>query len=205
MRALLIVDLQYDFLEGGALAVPKANEIIPVVRDLMSKGLPIFATQDFHPAGHKSFASQHEGRQIGEMITMNGMPQVLWPDHCVQGTHGAAFFEDLEIAKRAIVVQKGKDVEVDSYSGFFDNGRRHQTELDEFLKIKNIQELIVLGLATDYCVKFTVLDALSLGYQVRVVTDGVRAVNLNAGDGERALAEMATAGADISISSEIKI
>ncbi|BDD01503.1 bifunctional nicotinamidase/pyrazinamidase [Persicobacter psychrovividus] len=200
MNALLLIDIQYDFLQGGALAVPNANEILPVLQKLFPKFNLIFASQDFHPADHRSFASQHQGKQIGEVINLDGLPQVLWPDHCVQGTAGVELHSDLPTDKFTAVVQKGQDVKVDSYSAFFDNGHRHATGLDQELKENGVTKLFVAGLATDYCVKFSVLDALKLGYEVVLIADAVRAVNLDAKDGERSIEEMKSKGASIILS-----
>ncbi len=200
MNALLLIDIQYDFLQGGALAVPNANEILPVLQKLFPKFNLIFASQDFHPADHRSFAAQHQGKQIGEVINLDGLPQVLWPDHCVQGTAGVGLHSDLPTDKFTAVVQKGQDVKVDSYSAFFDNDHRQPTGLDQELKENGVTKLFVAGLATDYCVKFSVLDALKLGYEVVLIADAVRAVNLDAKDGERSIEEMKSKGASIILS-----
>lgn len=195
MDALLLVDIQNDFLPGGALGVARGDEVIPVANALMPRFACVVATQDWHPAEHRSFASQHPGRRVGEMIELDGLPQTLWPDHCVQGTHGADFAAALDRSRLTHVVRKGVHRDVDSYSGFFDNGRRHATGLDDWLRTRGVDGLVVLGLATDYCVRYTVLDAVRLGYGTTVVVDGVRGVELTSGDGERAIAEMAGAGA----------
>jgi len=201
MKALLLVDIQNDFLPGGALAVPAGEQVIPVANRLIqqfrSAGDLVVATQDWHPPGHSSFASQHEGHEPGEVIELDGLEQILWPDHCVQHTPGAAFPDDLAIDKADKIIPKGTDPAIDSYSGFFDNGHRKDTGLDDWLKQRGIHDLTIVGLATDYCVKFTVLDALELGYRVTVVTDGIRAVNLKPGDGKAAIEEMKNAGANI--------
>ena len=148
--ALLLIDIQHDFLEGGALAVPLANAIIPIANAMMDRFDTVIATQDWHPAGHGSFASTHNKPQY-EVIDLHGLPQVLWPDHCVQGTHGAEFHPDLNTARFDRIIQKGSDPTVDSYSGFADNGGRIETELDDHLKAQGIETLYVCGLATDYC------------------------------------------------------
>ncbi len=193
-RALLVIDVQNDFLPGGALPVPEGDAVIPVANALRPHFDLVVATQDFHPPGHQSFASQHPGRSPGDVITLHGLPQVLWPDHCVQGTAGAAFAAGLTLGD-APVFPKGMDPEIDSYSGFFDNGRRHDTGLASFLRERGVTEVVCVGLATDYCVKATASDALSAGFRVTVVEDGVRPVDLRAGDGTRALAELRDAGA----------
>jgi nicotinamidase/pyrazinamidase len=197
MRALLIIDIQNDFLPGGGLAVRDGDQTIDVANRLMSDYDVVAATQDWHPAGHGSFASQHPGEEVGNIITLDGISQIMWPDHCVQGTFGAEFAKGLNVDRIPFVVQKGTDRNIDSYSGFFDNGHRKETRLHALLQSQQITEVDIVGLATDYCVKFTALDALSLGYQTRVIRDGVRGVDLTAGDVERALVEMKDSGAVI--------
>lgn len=194
MKALLLVDIQNDFLPGGALAVAKGNEVISVANRVMPHFENIFATQDFHPKDHESFASQHPKKKVGELISLHGITQVLWPDHCVQGTKGADFSNELEISKVKKIFQKGKQRAVDSYSGFFDNGKKGDTGLHAFLQKEKINTLFLMGLATDYCVKFTALDACELGYQVFVIEDGCRGVDLASGDCIKAIEEMKSAG-----------
>lgn len=194
MRALLLVDLQNDFLPGGALAVADGDLVIPVANALMPRFPHVLATQDWHPADHLSFAAHHPGRSPGEVIDLFGLPQVLWPVHCVQGTAGAEFAPGLMIGGIQAVVRKGQDREVDSYSGFFDNGRRHATGLADELRGRGVTEVWVMGLATDYCVKWTALDAHELGFEVRFVADGSRGVELAAGDCDRAIAELVHRG-----------
>jgi nicotinamidase/pyrazinamidase len=195
--ALLIIDVQNDFLPGGALAVKDGDQVIPVINALQDKFDLIVATQDWHPASHGSFAANNPGKQPGELAVLNGLPQVMWPVHCVQNTFGAEFSTHLNTTKISKVFQKGTDPKIDSYSGFFDNGKLKSTGLSDYLKSINIQELFVAGLATDYCVKFTVLHALELGFKVSVIIDGVRAVNLNPGDSELAFQEMLQHGASL--------
>jgi len=197
MRALVLVDLQYDFLPGGALAVTRGDEVIAVARRVMPRFQTVVATQDWHPRDHGSFAANHPGKQPGEMIELAGMQQVLWPVHCVQNTRGAELHESLEPLAITHVFQKGPDRNIDSYSGFADNGHRKSTGLAEWLKKRMVAQLYVLGLATDYCVKATVLDACELGFDVWVVEDGCRAVELAPGDSDKALSEMRRAGATI--------
>jgi nicotinamidase/pyrazinamidase len=155
----------------------------------------VVATQDWHPRDHASFAANHPGRSPGDVIELDGISQVLWPAHCVQGTRGAELHEDLDRTRLAAVFRKGEDPRIDSYSGFFDNGHRKATGLGDWLRARDLRQLYVLGLATDYCVKFTVLDALALGFDVYVIEDGCRAVEREPGDGERALSAMRGAGA----------
>ncbi len=197
MNALIIVDIQNDFLPGGALAVPHGDEIIPIVNRLQDKFDLVVATQDWHPARHGSFASSHPGKKPGEVIMLNGQEQILWPDHCVQGTHGAEFAGGLDTSRIARIIRKGTDSGIDSYSGFFDNGRKKDTGLDEYLKRKEVDTVYIAGLATDYCVKYTALDAVALGYRTFVIADATRAVNLHPRDFDRALEEMKAAGVKI--------
>lgn len=203
MGALIVVDIQNDFLPGGALAVPQGDAVVAVANALMPVFRRVVATQDWHPPGHGSFAAMHPGRAPGELITLRGTAQVLWPVHCVEGTHGAAFAAELDVGRIDAVVRKGMDPEIDSYSGFFDNDRQRATGLAERLRELGETELWVLGLATDYCVKATALDALRLGFRTTLVVDGCRAVELQAGDGARAIAEMQAAGVTLVTSGEL--
>ena len=203
MRALVLVDLQYDFMPGGALAVARGDETVAVAQRLMPRFDTVVATQDWHPRDHKSFAANHAGKQPGELIDLDGLPQVLWPVHCVQGSRGAELHDNLERSRITAVFRKGLDPAIDSYSGFFDNGHKKATGLDAWLKQKKITKLFVLGLATDYCVKFTTLDARQLGYETWLVEDGCRGVNLQPGDDLRALDEMRAAGVSVIDSNRI--
>jgi nicotinamidase/pyrazinamidase len=197
MEALIIVDIQNDFLPGGALEVPGGNEIIPLVNSLQPKFDLIVATQDWHPAGHGSFASSHKGKKPGDSFLLNGLDQILWPDHCVQGSGGAEFSKDLDVSRIDKIIQKGTDPGIDSYSGFFDNGKKKDTGLDKYLKGRGVEKVFIVGLATDYCVKFTALDAVSSGYKTTVISDATRAVNLQPGDFEKAVKEMRNAGIEV--------
>lgn len=203
MDCLLLVDIQNDFLPGGALAVAEGDAVVAVANRLMPRFPLVVATQDWHPSNHASFAANHQGGKIGERIVLDGLEQILWPVHCVQNSPGAGFAPQLDVQAIQHVASKGCDPRIDSYSGFFDNGRRKATGLAEWLHSQGVKNLFVLGLATDYCVKFTVLDALELGFHVTVVTDGCRAVNLAPGDGERAFEEMQRAGAKLVTSDEL--
>jgi len=194
MPALILVDIQRDFLPGGALAVPRGDEVVPVANRLMPRYKLVVATQDWHPADHRSFASQHPGRKIGDVIELDGLPHVLWPDHCVAETLGAEFAAGLERERIQHVVRKGTDREIDSYSGFFDNARRKATGLDRYLREQQVDEVHIVGLATDYCVKFTALDAIELGYRTILLTEGSRGIESERGDCERAIAAMRAAG-----------
>lgn len=196
-HALILVDLQPDFLPGGALAVPGGDEVVPFARHVMREFACVVATQDWHPRDHGSFASQHPGKHPGELVELHGLTQVLWPDHCVQGTPGAALCRELDPAGITRVFRKGTDPTVDSYSGFFDNGRRNATGLGDWLRAEGITALSVLGLATDYCVKFTALDARDLGFDVTLLAQGCRGVELHPGDVARALEELREAGVQV--------
>ncbi|MFK7818460.1 MAG: bifunctional nicotinamidase/pyrazinamidase [Planctomycetaceae bacterium] len=202
-KALILVDIQNDFLPGGALAVPDGDQVIAVANRLIEAFDLVVATQDWHPASHGSFASQHAGHEVGQLIELSGLEQILWPDHCIQGTSGAEFAANLNMTDHIRVFPKGTDPSVDSYSGFFDNGRRKATGLGDFLKQSGVTHTIVLGLATDYCVRFTALDAKSLNFDVTLVEDGCRGVNLNAGDVDRTLEELEAAGIRIANSREL--
>ena len=196
MRALVFVDLQYDFLPGGALAVTRGDETLAVAQRLAPRFETVVASQDWHPPDHRSFAANHPGAAPGQMIELEGLPQVLWPVHCVQGTRGAELHESIDQRGLAAVFRKGSDPLYDSYSAFFDSGN-HATGLGAWLAERAVRQLYVMGLATDYCVKATVLDGLALGHEVWVIEDGCRSVELAPGDGERALAEMRAAGATV--------
>ncbi len=197
MKALILVDIQNDFTPTGNLPVPEGDLIVPVVNKLVAKFDKVIATQDWHPRNHKSFAANHENKNPGDLIQLNGIDQVLWPVHCVQDTKGAEFLDDLDTSRITKVFQKGMDAEVDSYSGFFDNDHKSATGLGDYLKEQGFKDLTIVGLALDYCVKFTALDAVNLGFNTKVVVDGTRAVNLNPGDDEKAIQEMKAAGIEI--------
>lgn len=194
MKALIIVDLQNDFCPLGALAVEEGDQTIPVANELMEEFDLVVATQDWHPADHGSFAANHLWRYPGQVIDLNGLPQVLWTIHCVNGTYGAEFYPGLHTDKITKIFQKGTDKSIDSYSGFYDNGKRKSTGMGEYLKAQGVTDVYVLGLATDYCVKFTALDAVELGFKTHLVVEGCRGVNLEKGDTDKALAEMKAQG-----------
>jgi nicotinamidase/pyrazinamidase len=202
MRALLLIDLQNDFMPGGALAVKDADEAVVVANAIIPRFDLVIATQDWHPKGHASFASSHVGRAPGEETEVAGAMQTLWPDHCVQQTPGASFHSALDVAGINHVVRKGTDSEIDSYSGFFDNGHLKDTGLGAYLSGLGASEVWVSGVATDYCVKYTALDARALGLATTVVVDGCRGVDLRPGDVDAALAAMRAAGCELVTSSE---
>lgn len=196
MKALILVDIQNDFCPGGNLAVKDGDKIIPLVNQLQKQKDYdlIIATQDFHPKNHKSFASNNSGKSVGDLVELNGQVQVMWPDHCVQGSIGAEFHKDLDMNKIVKIFKKGTNPEVDSYSGFFDNDHKSSTGLGEYLKSKNILMVDVVGLALDYCVKATAMDANNLGFITTVIVPATRAVNLNVDDDLKAIAELKKSG-----------
>ncbi len=194
MRALILVDLQNDFCSGGARPVPRGDETIAIAQRMLPHFGTVVATQNWYPPNHGSFALNHPGTKPGEVIDLDGLPQVLWPVHCVQNTKGAELHPDLDRSKIMDVVHKGTDPKIASYSGFFDNGHRKPTGLANWLHERWIKQVYVMGLATEDSVKRTALDARELGFDVWVIEDGCRAVDLQAGDGDRALAAMRGAG-----------
>lgn len=195
--ALILVDIQNDFCPGGALAVPRGDEVVAAANRLIAAAGLVVATQDWHPADHGSFAANHPGKAPFTLAELGGLPQVLWPSHCVQWSAGALFHPGLDTRRIARVFPKGTDAGIDSYSGFFDNGRRRSTGLGEWLKEQGVDAVLVCGLATDYCVKATAIDAASLGLRTTVVEDACRGVGLAPGDIPAALAEMRAAGVAI--------
>ena len=202
-RALILVDLQNDFVEGGALAVAGGNEIVATANQLMRHFDLVIATQDWHPRNHQSFASQHQGMSIGQLFELHGLPQIAWPDHCIMGTRGSEFVASLDTALIDEVVQKGMDPDVDSYSGFFDNGHRRDTGLAGILHKHKIANVAILGLATDYCVRFTALDAIEQGFETYLIEDACRGVELEQGDIEKAIQQMKEAGVRMTDSERI--
>jgi len=204
-RALILIDLQNDFCPGGALEVAHGDETIAIANRLQRHFELVVATQDWHPADHGSFAANHPGKQPYEVIELHGLPQVLWPPHCVQGTPGAEFHPALERASIAKVFLKGTDPTVDSYSGFHDNGHRKSTGMGEWLREQGVKQVYVLGLATDYCVKFSALDARADGFECVLVADACRAVERTPGDGDLAIDVMRGAGVVICTSGDLGI
>ena len=203
MNALIIVDLQNDFLPGGALAVPHGDEVIPLANDLQQRFELVLATQDWHPPNHGSFAANHRGKKPGDRIMLDGIEQILWPVHCVQNTKGAEFAPSFDTSRIAHIFHKGIDPKIDSYSTFFDNAHRRETGLADYLKKRAINEIYLMGLALDYCVKYSTLDARQLGLNTYVIVDGCRGIELEAGDIERAIDEMKRVGAVLLQSSEL--
>lgn len=202
MRALILVDIQNDFMPGGPLAARAGDEVIPVANQLIPSFDVVVATQDWHPPDHGSFASNHEGCEPGELIELDGLEQILWPDHCVQGSSGAELVEALDREPVAAVIRKGMDPKIDSYSGFYDNDHRETTGLAGYLREKGVEQVWVMGVATDYCVKFTALDARREGFETYLIEDGCRGVEQQAGDIEAALEAMKEAGVQIAHSED---
>ena len=203
MKTLIMVDLQNDFVTGGTLAVPEGDQVIPVANRIQRHFELVVATQDWHPADHGSFAANHPGKKPGDVIDLNGLEQILWPVHCVQNTQGAEFVSELNTMVIKEIFRKGTDPNIDSYSCFYDNGHRRSTELGNYLKECNVTDVFIMGLATDYCVKFTALDACQLGFNTFLIGDACRGVNLNPGDVEQALEEMRHAGVSVMKSGDI--
>ena len=197
MDCLIIVDVQHDFVPGGALPVPRGDEVVAVANRLAARFAHVVASQDWHPPDHESFASQHRGREPGHVIDLHGLRQTLWPDHCVRDSRGAALHEGLDRGRIDAVFRKGTDRAVDSYSAFFDNARRHGTGLGEHLQGLGVASVHLLGLATDYCVKFSALDAVALGLRTHVVREGCRGIDLAPGDVDRAWNDMRAAGVEV--------
>lgn len=201
--ALILVDLQVDFMPTGMLPVAEGDQVVPIANALIPNYQTVVATQDWHPANHGSFAANHPWRKPGQVIDLNGLQQVLWPIHCVQDTWGSEFVHGLDTDRITRVFRKGTDPEIDSYSGFYDNGHRKSTGMAEWLREQGIGEVHVLGLAADFCVKFTVLDALREGFRTVLIEDATRGVNLAPGDVELAIGEMVEAGAELVVSKKM--
>ncbi len=197
MKALILVDLQNDFCPGGALAVNGGDEVIAIANRVQSHFDLVVATQDWHPADHGSFAVNNEGYEVGDLIMLGGQPQMLWPEHCVAGSPGAEFVAGLDRDKISMVFPKGTDPEIDSYSGFFDNGHLKATGLATYLREKAVNTVYIMGLATDYCVKYTAMDARDEGFEVLLIEDGCRGVDLAPGDSEEAIEDLR--GLDVAI------
>ncbi len=195
-HALIGIDLQNDFCPGGLLAVAGGDEIIAGINALMDDFATVVLTQDWHPAGHSSFASSHSGAEPFSTMQMPYGPQTLWPDHCIQGTEGAAFRADLRSDPAALIIRKGMNPALDSYSAFFENDHVTQTGLDGFLRTRGIEAITLAGLATDYCVAWSALDAARLGYRVTVRTDLSRAIDLD-GSLAQAIARLREAGVTV--------
>lgn len=202
MKTLIIVDPQNDFMPGGSLAVPNGNEIIPIINKLQGKFDLVIASQDWHPTGHASFASSYKGKKEFETIELNGIEQVMWPEHCVQDTKGAEFHRNLKVAKIEAIFRKGTHAEIDSYSAFYDNQHLKSTGLAGYLKEKKAEDLYFCGLAAEICVHFTAKDAIKEGFNATIIEDATRA--LNAKDFEKAKTELVELGGKIITSDAIE-
>jgi len=202
VKALLIVDLQNDFCKDGALEVPDANKIVPVVNRLVNTFDRVIQTQDWHPAGHHSFASSHDGKDPYDTVEMDYGSQVLWPDHCVQGSHGGEFHPDLNRTKSQVIIRKGFRKEIDSYSTFYENDHETKTGLTGYLNDRGITDLYTVGLATDFCVKWSILDGIKEGFNMHIVKDAVKGIDLD-GSLDAAWSEMNKAGVKITTSNEL--
>lgn len=200
--ALIVLDVQYDFLPGGALAVPEGDAVIPVVNRVARRFANVLLTQDWHPPGHVSFASTRVGRKPFEVTTLSYGEQVLWPDHCVQGTRGAALAEALDIPHAQLVIRKGYHAHTDSYSAFLEADRKTRTGLHGYLSERGIEEVFCVGLATDYCVTWTALDAIRFGLRASVIMDGCRAIDV-AGSLGHAVAALTDARVSILSSEQV--
>lgn len=202
MKALLIVDLQNDFCPGGALEVPNGDVIVPTVNELIETFDTVIQTQDWHPADHKSFASVHDGKEPYDTIELDYGEQVLWPDHCVQGSKGAEFHPKLNTLKTQVIIRKGFRRDIDSYSTFYENDQETVTGLAGYLRARGITDLYTVGLATDFCVKWSVLDGIDEGFQMHIVEDAVKGIDLN-GSLDQAWKEMKQKGVHIVKSEEL--
>jgi nicotinamidase/pyrazinamidase len=203
LRALIIVDIQNDFCPGGALPVSRGNEIIPLVNGISRKFATVVVTQDWHPANHVSFASNHEGMKPYDQLEINGINQVLWPDHCIAGTEGARLHPHLNTDRANIIIRKGTTPGLDSYSAFFENDRITKTGLSGYLNSLEIEEVFLCGLATDYCVFYSAMDAMRAGFKTQVVLDACRGINVPEGSLESVIEEMKVHGIQVINSREI--
>ncbi|MGM0576415.1 MAG: bifunctional nicotinamidase/pyrazinamidase [Myxococcota bacterium] len=197
MHALILIDIQKDFMPGGPLPTKRGDEIVAGVNKLQERFPLVVATQDWHPPDHGSFASNHEGREPMDVVDLHGLEQILWPDHCVQDSDGARFVDGLSTARVEAIFRKGMDPEIDSYSGFFDNGHRKKTGLGDYLRGRGVEDVWICGVATDVCVKFTALDARELGFRTRVIEDATRGVEAQEGDIRKALDHLRERGCEI--------
>jgi nicotinamidase/pyrazinamidase len=204
MKALVIVDMQHDFMPGGALPVPGGDELIPVINRIIPLFPFVVATQDWHPHDHVSFAANHEGKHVGDRMMVNGREQILWPVHCVRNSYGAELVEGLDKEQIACIFYKGSDPEIDSYSAFFDNAHLKSTGLGDYLKTHGVDEVVIVGVATDYCVFYSALDALQHGFKVIVLKDACRGIDLVTGDVECALEQMLSKGVRVLMSSDLR-
>lgn len=203
MRALLVIDVQNDFCPGGGLAVPDGDEVVPLINAIADGFEHVLFTQDWHPAGHSSFASSYPSRQPFDHVELEYGDQILWPDHCIQGSEGAAFHPDLNVRRGELIIRKGFRKEIDSYSAFFENDQTTPTGLTGYLRERGIDTLYLAGLALDFCVHWSAVDGIKQGFNVVVLEDAARAIDTD-GSLDQAMTRMRDAGADISTSDEIR-
>jgi nicotinamidase/pyrazinamidase len=203
MKVLVVVDMQNDFMPGGPLGVATANALVPIINQLMTRFPLVVASQDWHPSDHCSFAINHTGKKTGDVVAIEGISQILWPAHCIQNTFGAELVADLNQELITSIFHKGTDKNIDSYSAFFDNAKRKKTSLDDYLRACAATELYFCGVATDYCVLYSILDAIDLGYKSHIVLDACRGINLKPTDVDNALAAITARGGKIVFSKEI--
>jgi len=195
MKTLVIIDVQNDFLINGSLEVPNGNDVIEPINQIIGDYALVVATKDWHPLNHVSFASNHPGKKIGEVIKVNNIDQILWPNHCVQESKGSDFPATLNIKTINKIINKGINSQIDSYSGFYDNGKIRSTGLSDYLKANNVTSIDFVGLATEYCVKFSVLDSIKEGFKTRVILKGIKGIDFE--ESSKALNEMKSKGVDL--------
>lgn len=203
MKALILVDLQNDFCQGGSLAVPDGDAVVPVANRLQPFFDCVIATKDWHPKDHVSFVSNHPGSKVGDIVQADSITQIVWPDHCIQESQGSQFHPQLNTDRIDQVIYKGTDKNIDSYSAFFDNAHLRTTGLANYLNEKGITEIYIMGLATEYCVNYSCRDSVRLGFKTHVIQDGCRGVELKKGDIDQAVAEMKAEGVDLIMSSQV--
>ena len=195
MKALVIIDVQNDFLINGSLEVPSGNDVIEPINEIIRNYALVVATKDWHPLDHVSFASNHLGKKVGDIVMLGNHDQILWPDHCVQESIGSDFPATLNAKTIKKIIFKGTNSQIDSYSGFHDNGKIRSTGLSDYLKAKNVTSVDYVGLVTEYCIKFTVLDSISEGFKTRVILNGIKGINLS--ESNKALNEMQSKGVEL--------